>query len=82
MTATNRRNRPVGPEGRAHDSVPHAIDESFDIGSDTRTPVDESYKLPFRFGGKINKLTYNLGREQLSAEDREVMKKTLAAAQD
>ena len=28
-----------------------AIDESFDIGSDTRTGVDDSYKLPFRFNG-------------------------------
>ena len=35
-----------------------AIDESFDIGSDTRTAVDDSYKLPFRFTGTINKLTY------------------------
>jgi arylsulfatase len=59
-----------------------SIDESFDIGSDTRTGVDDSYKLPFRFTGKINKLTYDLGKEQLTAEDREVMKKALAAAHD
>ena len=59
-----------------------AIDESFDIGSDTRTGVDDSYKLPFRFNGKINKLTYKLGPEQLTAEDREVMKRALAAAHD
>src|SRR6185295_13630850 len=55
-----------------------AIDESFDIGIDTRTSVDDSYKLPFRFSGTINKLTFNLGREQLSAEDREVIKRALA----
>jgi hypothetical protein len=59
-----------------------AIDESFDIGSDTRTGVDDSYKLPFRFNGTINKLTFKLGKEQLSAEDREVMKKALASAHD
>jgi len=59
-----------------------AIDESFDVGIDTRTGVDDSYKLPFRFTGKINKLTYNLGREQLSAEDREVIKRALAVAHD
>ena len=35
-----------------------SIDETFDIGIDTRTPVDDSYKLPFRFTGKIAKLTY------------------------
>jgi hypothetical protein len=49
---------------------------------DTRTPVDESYKLPFRFTGTINKLTYNLGREQLTAEDRGVMERALASAHD
>lgn len=27
-----------------------------------KDPVDDSYKLPFRFTGKINKLTFNLGR--------------------
>jgi arylsulfatase len=59
-----------------------SIDESFDIGSDTRTGVDDSYKLPFRFGGTINKLTYKLGREQLTAEDRAVIQKALASARD
>ena len=38
-----------------------AIDETFDIGSDTRTAVDDSYELPFRFTGKIDELTYKLG---------------------
>ena len=42
-----------------------SIDETFDVGIDTRTPVDDSYKLPFRFTGKIDKLTFNLGREQI-----------------
>ena len=59
-----------------------SIDESFDIGIDTRTGVDDSYKLPFRFNGKINKLTYNLRPEQLTAEDREVIKRALASAHD
>ncbi len=59
-----------------------AIDETFDVGVDTRTPVDDSYKLPFRFNGKIDKLTFNLGPEQLSAGDREVIKRALASAQD
>ena len=35
-----------------------SIDESLDIGMDTRTPVDDSYKLPFKFTGTINKVTY------------------------
>jgi arylsulfatase len=59
-----------------------AIDESFDIGSDTRTGVDDSYKLPFRFTGTINKLTYKLGREQVTAEERDAMQKALARARD
>jgi arylsulfatase len=59
-----------------------SIDESMDIGIDTRTPVDDSYKLPFRFSGTINKLTYKLGREQLTAEERSTMQKALARARD
>jgi hypothetical protein len=59
-----------------------AIDESFDIGSDTRTGVDDSYNLPFRFTGKIDKLTYKLAPEQLTVADREVTNKALAAAHD
>jgi len=52
------------------------------VGMDTRTPVDESYKLPFRFTGKLDKLTYDLGREQITAEEREAMQKALARARD
>jgi len=33
-------------------------DETFDIGADTGTPVDDQdYKVPFKFTGKIDKLT-------------------------
>ena len=33
-------------------------DETFDIGSDTGTPVDDQdYQVPFAFTGKIDKLT-------------------------
>jgi hypothetical protein len=46
------------------------IDETFDIGVDTRTAVDFSYDLPFRFNGTIDKLTYNLGPSQLTGEDQ------------
>lgn len=34
-----------------------SIDESLDIGLETRTGVDSSYELPFRFTGTINKAT-------------------------
>jgi hypothetical protein len=34
------------------------MDETFDIGSDTGTPVDDQdYQLPFAFTGKIHKPT-------------------------
>ena len=58
------------------------IDESLDIGMDTRTGVDDSYKLPFRFTGTINKLTYNIRPEQLTQADREYIQRAAAAAQD
>jgi arylsulfatase A-like enzyme len=58
------------------------IDETFDIGADTRTAVDFSYDPPFRFNGSIDKLTYNLGPEQLSAEDKADAEEKLAAARD
>ncbi len=52
-------------------------DESFDIGSDSLTPVDdEDYKTPFTLTAKLNKLTINVDRPQLSPTDI----KTLEAA--
>jgi len=59
-----------------------ALDESLDIGMDTRTAVDDNYKLPFQFTGTINKVTYKIGPEQLKAEDRERMERMLANAHD
>ena len=60
----------------ARKTIPHtipilmSIDETFDIGSDTRSGVDDSYKLPFRFTGTIDKLTYKLGPNQMTAEEQ------------
>jgi arylsulfatase len=58
------------------------IDETFDIGIDTRTGVDDSYALPFRFTGTINKLTFKLGPSQLTAEDQMRMQEAVARARD
>ena len=45
-------------------------DENFDIGADTGTPVDDKdYQVPFRFTGRLNKLTLNIDRPKLSPED-------------
>ena len=46
-------------------------DETFDVGVDTRTGVNDlDYQVPFRFNGKIDKLTFNLGPTQLAAEEQ------------
>ena len=48
-------------------------DEGFDIGQDTRTGVamlEYRYDVPFKFTGTINKLTFSLGEQQLTAEER------------
>jgi arylsulfatase len=45
-------------------------DESFDVGSDTLTGVnDADYLPPFTFTGKLNKLTLKVDRPQLSEAD-------------
>jgi len=34
------------------------VDETFDVGVGTRTPIDDNdYQVPFRFTGKLAKLT-------------------------
>jgi len=46
------------------------IDETFDIGSATGTPVDDQdYQLPFKFTGKIDKLTISVEPPKLAPED-------------
>jgi hypothetical protein len=46
------------------------LDESFDIGSDTFTGVnDADYKPPFPLTAKLDKLTINVDRPQLSPAD-------------
>ena len=45
-------------------------DENFDIGADTGTPVDDKdYQVPFRFTGKLDKLTLKIDRPKLTPED-------------
>lgn len=53
-------------------------DETFDIGSDTGTPVDDKdYQVPFKFTGKLNKLTLKVDRPKLTEKDVEELKKKL-----
>ena len=58
------------------------IDETFDIGIDTRTTVDDSYKLPFRFTSTIDKLTIKLGPSQLSEADKAAAADAIEKAKD
>jgi arylsulfatase len=47
-----------------------AWDENFDVGADTITPVDDQdYQVPFRFNGKLDKLTLTINRPQLTPAD-------------
>src|SRR6266568_3008914 len=70
-------------------TIPHTIpalmtiDESFDVGVDTRTGVDDKdYKSPFRFTGKLDKLTIKLGPNQMMAEDQKAKAETMARVND
>ena len=58
------------------------IDETFDVGIDTRTGVDDSYKLPFKFTGTIDKLTFKLGPSQLAEADQKAQAEAYANAND
>ena len=58
-------------------------DESFDIGSDTLTGVnDTDYKPPFALTAKLDKLTIKVNRPQLSPEDIKKLQKSEAKALD
>ncbi|OQC28595.1 MAG: Arylsulfatase [Deltaproteobacteria bacterium ADurb.Bin072] len=60
-------------QGRIGNTVPFrfSMDETFDVGEDTGTPVDLAYDVPFRFTGTIDKLvvTYT-GDGTLTAVDQ------------
>jgi arylsulfatase len=73
----------------ASKTIPHTvpaimtIDESFDVGVDTRTGVDDKdYKPPFRFTGKLDKLTIKLGPSQMMASDHKAKAEAIARVND
>ena len=58
-------------------------DETFDVGMDTRTAVNDlDYQVPFRFNGKIDKLTFKLGPVNLTEEEHRILQHALANARD
>jgi arylsulfatase len=53
--------KPVA-EGHIDKTVAYrwALDETFDVGQDTGTPVVESYQVPFAFTGNLQRIVVNL----------------------
>ena len=47
-----------------------SIDENFDVGLDSGSPVNDDYELPFKFTGTIDKLTFKLGPSQTTEADK------------
>ena len=58
-------------------------DESFDIGSDTLTGVNDSdYQPPFPLTAKLEKLTIKLDHPQISEAERAKLEAAMKAAHD
>ena len=62
--------------------VRFSLDETFDIGQDTGTPVLEEYdsKMPFRFTGTLKKFVVVLEPLKLSEEEQKRLHEELAKA--
>jgi arylsulfatase len=58
-------------------------DETFDIGADTGTPVDDrDYQPPFRFTGRINRLSISLAPPELTPADLKRLEEAYRRASD
>ena len=56
------------------------LDETFDVGSDTGTPVDDrDYQVPFAFTGRLVRLTVDLGASTVTPEALADLQRLLAA---
>ncbi|HJY82935.1 MAG TPA: arylsulfatase [Candidatus Binatia bacterium] len=58
-----------------------SLDETFDVGEDSGTPVIEEYaaQMPFKFTGTLEKLTIDLGSQNLSATDQKEIAESATA---
>src|SRR5215471_7676636 len=68
-------------------TIPHTVafiftdDETFDVGMDTRSSVnDADYQVPFRFTGKLIRVTIKPGPSQFMPEDEKAMVRARAQA--
>jgi arylsulfatase A-like enzyme len=58
-------------------------DETFDVGADTGTPVDDhDYQVPFAFTGELTKLTLTIHRPKLTPEDEKQLMEAQQKASD
>jgi hypothetical protein len=61
-------------EGRIELTQPlrFSLDESFDVGQDTGSPVIDEYdaKMPFKFTGTLNRVAFKLSPENLTRAER------------
>jgi len=59
-----------------------SLDETFDVGADTGTPVVEDYvgKMPFAFTGTLRKFVVVLEPDKLTAEERKALREAEARA--
>jgi arylsulfatase len=71
-------------QGRIEQTIPvrFSLDETFDVGEDTGTPVLEEYesKMPFRFTGTLKKFVVVLEPLKLSADEQRRLHEELAKA--
>jgi arylsulfatase len=72
----------------ATETMPHTLpmilqwDESFDIGSDTLTGVnDADYQPPFALTAKLDKLAIHVNRPQLSPADIKTLEEGMKKAE-
>lgn len=49
----------------------YSAGETSDSGQDTSKPVKETYNVPFKFTGQIERVVINLGQTKLGATDQQ-----------
>jgi len=71
-------------QGRIAQTIPvrFSLDETFDVGEDTGTPVLEEYadKMPFRFTGTLKRFVVVLEPLKLTADEQRRLHEELAKA--
>jgi arylsulfatase A-like enzyme len=83
-TATLLVDEKQAAQGRVERTIPvrFSLDETFDIGEDTGTPVLEEYeeKMPFRFTGMLKRFVVVLEPQKLSTDEQRRLRHELAKA--